>query len=76
MTTPIPVDRSAAAVLRADLADVERELDRVDALGDAAAVVRVRIVLNPRLDHLRRALAAAERDRTQSKCGGVDGRHD
>ncbi len=63
MTTPMPVEHITAAVLRADLADVERALDRVDALGDAAAVVRVRILLGPRIGQLRRAIAVAERDR-------------
>lgn len=67
MTAQTPVARSAAS-LRADLADVEREFDRVDGLGDAAALVRARIVLVPRIGQLRRALAVAERDRTQ---GGV-----
>jgi hypothetical protein len=47
--------------LRADLTDVERELDRIDALGDAAAVVRVQASLAPRIAHLRRAVANAER---------------
>jgi hypothetical protein len=58
MTSQTPVER-----LRADLADAERELDHVDAVGDTAAAVRVRMVLGPRIDQLRRALAAAERDR-------------
>jgi hypothetical protein len=65
MTTLTPVDRSAAAVLRADLDAVERELERVDAVGDTAAVARVRVVLRPRIRQLRRALAAAERNRTE-----------
>ncbi len=60
MTAPIPVE-PVSAVLRADLADVEHELDRMEALGDVAAVVRVRLVLGPRIGRLRRALAAAER---------------
>ncbi len=54
--------RRRAAVLRADLADAEREFDRIDAIGDAAAVVRVRLVIGPRIGHLRRALAAVERN--------------
>ncbi len=61
MTAPMPVDHTAAAVLRADIADVEREIDRIDALGDAAAVVRLRILLGPRIRQLGRALAAAEK---------------
>ena len=63
MTTPIPAEHQTAAVLRADLADAERELDRVDALGDTAAVVRVRIALGPRIGHLRRTIAVVEGDR-------------
>jgi len=64
MTAQTPVER-----LRADLADAERELERADAVGDSAAVVRVHIVLGPRLGRLRRALASAvvERQRTTTE---------
>jgi hypothetical protein len=53
------------ASLRADLAAAEQELDRADALGDAGAVVRLRISLEPRIVQLRRAIADAERLRPQ-----------
>lgn len=46
--------------LQADLTDVEHELDRVDALGDAAALARVRASIAPRLMRLRLAVAEAE----------------
>jgi hypothetical protein len=52
------------ASLKADLAAAEYELDRVDDLGDAAAVVRIRRSLMPRLDRLRAAIARAEHDTT------------
>ena len=58
MTTTALVD---VASLRADLAAAEHELDRADALGDAGAVVRVRMSLEPRIVQLRRAIADAER---------------
>jgi hypothetical protein len=51
------------ATLRADLAAAEHDLDRADAVGDAGAVVRVRITLEPRIVQLRRAIADAERVR-------------
>lgn len=63
MTTPMPADRTA--VLRADLNAAEAEWDRADAHADAAAAVRIRALVEPRIGRLRRALAAAERDRTQ-----------
>ena len=70
MTTPMPVDRTAA-VLRAAIADVERELDRVDAVGDPAAVARVRVLVEPRIGRLRRAIAVVERDgRTTTEVHG------
>jgi hypothetical protein len=71
MTTPTPVDSHRTALLRADLDAVARELDRVDALGDTAAVVRARILLGPRISQLRRAIAVAERDgRTTTEVHG------
>lgn len=62
MTTPMPVDRTAAAVLRTDLAAAEQEWDRVDRHGDTAATARIRITVEPRMGQLRRAIAAIERD--------------
>ena len=59
MNTLTPV--AHVAVLRADLADAERELDRADALGDAAAVVRIHRSIAPRLRDLRASIARAER---------------
>lgn len=63
MTTPMPAEHMTAALLRSDLRAAEAELDHVDAVGDSAAVARVRVVFGPRIVRLRRALAAAERDR-------------
>jgi hypothetical protein len=69
MTTPMPVDHAAAAVL---LADLERELERADAVGDSGAVARVRIVLRPRIRQLRRALAKAEPIAPNDPCPGLN----
>jgi hypothetical protein len=49
--------------LRTLLAEAEQDIDRADALGDAAAVVRVRTSLAPRIDALQRAIARAEREK-------------
>ena len=49
------------ARLRADLLAAEQEVDRADDIGDTAAVVRVRVSLQPRILRLRRAIAEAER---------------
>ena len=57
--------RSDVTSLRADLAATEHELDRVDGIGDAAAVVRIRRSLMPQLDRLRAAIARAEQDTTE-----------
>jgi len=57
------------SALRSDLSAAEAEWDRTDAQGDTSAIVRTRILIDPRIAHLRaqlrRALAAADRDRTQ-----------
>jgi hypothetical protein len=50
--------------LRAEIDAAEHEWDRVDSIGDTAAVARTGYVLGPRLDSLRRAIAAAETTRT------------
>jgi hypothetical protein len=66
MTTHTVLAKNVTA-MRADLAAAEQELDRADVLADAAAVVRVRISLEPRIVQLRRAIADAERVRQATR---------
>lgn len=60
LTMPDPL-----SALRSDLSAAEAEWDRIDAQGDTSAIVRTRIVIEPRIRQLRRALAVAERNRTE-----------